>query len=337
MKLVINCIIVAIIMIYLILTSRTSLMDQEKALWTTYLDTIASLTDQPTQPLKLSSFPTFKIDRYENIGARSTIDIVDLWRLRQCELHFVIAERNSNLGKLAGASQQLLFELRFLALAPDCIPIASEYPELKKTLEATVANKQTQLPSSIAHAVLHSREWQNYWQIPINDQATDGSAGTHLAGKLDSLSKQWLSGDYSNIAQVEHVLGELYRSNAGGWLTQRMQSYLTGLRAANSLLMNATLPCVGSGTTYSKRRMRGVIEQHFGRRIQAHYAPYYAQFSQLLLSTNNLEHRLEITSPRYYQWRSERNALLNEIKAAAIRHSKLANRVLAMCQNGSIH
>ena len=50
-----------------------------------------------------------------------TLSIIDFLALSGCELQANIAKRNTTMGRSASASQQLIFDLEFIRLAPDCI------------------------------------------------------------------------------------------------------------------------------------------------------------------------------------------------------------------------
>jgi hypothetical protein len=152
---------------------------------------------------------------------RETIDILDLWSLRECALHGVLAQRNSSLGRVAQPSTRMFYELEFLRLAPACIDslIQEGKEDLAATLNDVRARKEAQLPRVIWQGVLGGGEYARYWKLP--QRLGDYPRATHYASDLAlkalaSDVRRWLGTDYRFVsAEVEANLQTLLAGDAG--------------------------------------------------------------------------------------------------------------------------
>ena len=85
--------------------------------------------------------------------------------MRGCKLRQVVAERNNQLGRLADPITMLFFDLRFIALAPDCITtLRSEDPQTADLLSEALASKLTKRNAHMEQAVLLSDEMMTFWE-----------------------------------------------------------------------------------------------------------------------------------------------------------------------------
>ena len=91
----------------------------------TYTHRLADILDTEHHPI---AQPSVAIDRraraavINNLRAdQSTLNLLDYLSMSGCRLQQVVSERNNQLGRLADPITVLFFDLRFIALAPDCI------------------------------------------------------------------------------------------------------------------------------------------------------------------------------------------------------------------------
>ena len=91
----------------------------------TYTHRLADILDTEHHPIVQ---PPVAIDRraraavINNLRADlSTLNLLDYLSMSGCRLQQVVSERNNQLGRLADPITVLFFDLRFIALAPDCI------------------------------------------------------------------------------------------------------------------------------------------------------------------------------------------------------------------------
>ena len=93
--------------------------------------------------------------------------LIDVLRLRQCDLLPLISERNSNLGRVMPPSQILQYELRFLPAIQQCekrllerISEEAELAELLNRVQEIRQHKETYLPYVIWNALYTSPEME---------------------------------------------------------------------------------------------------------------------------------------------------------------------------------
>lgn len=202
---------------------------------------------------------------------------VDFLELSGCALQPTLIRHNSNLGRQAKPSQQLLLELEYLQRAPGCITRLrrSQKQALAARLHQAWQLKRAQLPRRIFDATLGSEEYRAFWRVTPHPghypRSSDAVAASALV-EVNRLVRRWLDGDYrAHNRAFELLLGEV-AGGAGGVTLQAL-----------SRLDGDPLP----GTQDERR--------------------YHA----LLLPIEALEEQLTATLPRPYRsWMKHRNQRL---------------------------
>ncbi|MEC9482301.1 MAG: DUF3080 domain-containing protein [Halomonas sp.] len=114
----------------------------------------------PVSPRNIGIFPS----RDERLFALPDMrmGMLDVYALRTCRILPLIAERNSQLGKLAAASQHWLYELELWRRLRQCWTTATpdrlEADDRQRLLALTLAKTQ-QLPKASWNAIFDSDEW----------------------------------------------------------------------------------------------------------------------------------------------------------------------------------
>jgi hypothetical protein len=275
----------------------------------------------------------------ETIDAQA-IDLIDFLSLSGCELQINLGRRNTQLGRTASPSQQLLLHLEFLALAPPCLPVLRARGEvaLADKIDSAHVTRRQHLPQLIFQAVLQGPEWQAFWQpapvLGLYPANTDSRVITALS-KQARLVERWLDGDWSaGAAEFELLLSEL-RAGDGGTLLFALQQAHFSLGRANQLLANlareAPLCPYGHPTERSKALQR-VVERFFVGDLQPWLTALRRRWELLNPAIEQLERPLAGALPQSYeQWRKHRDhlpeSLIQEIKA----HVGLIQQALASC------
>lgn len=268
-----------------------------------------------------------------------SIDLLDLLSLRSCELSITIGKLNSSLGKMAAASQRLLLELEFLALAPPCIAsLADEDAVLADTLRRAVTIKRRQLPARIWRATLGSPEFRAFWKRPraLGDYpAATGNAVPTAIARLDQLATAWLAGDYLvGHDELELLLAELRRGD-GGALLQAFARQHAGLAAANRAIAARTADapiCFGERPSPEGRVVDTVVRKYFAGRVQPWSVKLERRRLQLMPPLRSLEQRLASASPgAYADWQQRRDTMLATAVTAPRRHANALAGLLETC------
>ena len=131
-------------------------------------------------PLEITPLPGKR--QLSVVQPRHSIDLLDFLALGDCTLSQALARRNSNLGKFRPASQQLLFQLEFLQLAPDCIEQLEKSgdTELAAQLLTAQQSKLEHLDDYIWQALLGGSEFRDFWRQPQKQ----GDYPEHVSGEV---------------------------------------------------------------------------------------------------------------------------------------------------------
>lgn len=160
--------------------------------------------------------------------------LIDVLQLRHCDLLPLIAERNSNLGRVMAPSQTLKYELEFLPLVTACEQDLIIRVEADPTLEPLLQrvrqialHKQQQLPRVIWNSIYTSAEMEQQFSrstepLPLNAQGLINQAGKALEAfilisQLADTNEPWPAGHF--IDDIESYYEQLYRMQSGQqWL-----------------------------------------------------------------------------------------------------------------------
>ena len=165
----------------------------------------------------------------------ATISLLDLASLDSCALGQLIASHNNSLGKVATASQQLVYLIRFIQVAPICIS-QLEDTELKVILEQALAEKKLIAVSEFNHFL--QRDQTIAKRLFIGSTSLEKSTALYGLSETELALNQLLNiktamtqqrFDTINANAIEASLDTLNRSNIlNGYFTSLTlnQSYL---------------------------------------------------------------------------------------------------------------
>jgi hypothetical protein len=279
-------------------------------------------------PKSLISFP------------RQTINFLELFDLTDCELHTLIAQRNSSIGKLATYSQRLIYELNFLTLAEQCLPLLrSEQPDLASTLDRVIAIKRQQLPLQIWQATLGATEWKQFWQPPLQLADYPAQTSSEVITALDALSsmiRQWLSGNYQvDGKQLESQLAIIAKGD-GGQLLAAWRLLSTKLNPATETLhwLAEHKPlCLPKMNHQRGKVLDTVMRKFFIAEVQDWAARIDQRHYMLMPAVQKLESSLPEALPESYrQWQQQRDRQFAHYRLAPREHAKALHRVLRQCR-----
>ena len=268
----------------------------------------------------------------------SDLGMLDFLALSGCELQVNIGRRNSSLGRHASASQQLLLDVEFLALAPQCIAsIKDEQPDLAQTLEAAQRSKQQQLPTRLYNAILAGPEYRQFWSLPRElGNYPDQTAGDVVDSleRLLQISGDWLEGNYRLDYPLELDLSVL-RQGDGGDLLLAAAAQARELAVASGLLeqrLAARPLCPGGRKTEAAQITETVILKYFTQDVQGWLAQLNRRQQQLLTPIQALETMLDGVLPSNYRhWQGLRNQLLDGLSTRPKAHISSIKKALAGC------
>lgn len=135
----------------------------------------------PAHQHRIPTYPRRRDLRLEQSDLR--IGLIDLVSLERCGLEELVAERNSALGKVMPASQQLLYEHRLLGLARDCSDTlragADPDADLLETLDEVVQTKEKDLPHFYWNATFAGPEMAQHLSLAVPLLALESDISSH--------------------------------------------------------------------------------------------------------------------------------------------------------------
>ena len=316
--------------------------------WQDYLARLSRVLDRDAaSPPPETSLHFPRPRDLESTFATSNIDLLDFLRMRRCALRETIAERNSILGKHGDASAKLIFDLRFLSEAEDCIRVLEEdnNDTLALQLEEAVKLKTRELPARIFSASLAGAEFRELWHAPPDLKGyptTEQDTGIAALSRWSDWQHQWLNGDWHHDSNaILETLGEI-RLGHGGTLLKAQQVNIQGLQEATSIIAQRVSErplCLNHSPTAAAEQFRNVLSSRFIARIQKQASLInqheFALFSQIDAIESELlsamaQHDLVIPSA-YRNWLAQRKSILDKAKQAHRQHVEIAGELLAQC------
>jgi len=305
-----------------------------------YTARLARALDEPLPVSTPVAIP--RPPRHRNLQlptGRGSIDLLDMLALQGCELQLTVGKANSSLGKLAGPSQQLLLQLEYLRLAPDCIRSLREGDgeALADTLSVEWERKRRQLPHTIWNALIAGPELREFWRRspPDSNWPADRShAAITAMEQLGAMVSAWRAGDYrADSVTLESALAAI-RTADGGTLLLALQTQAALLDAASTAVHRREQRplCFNRQANPRARIVENVVVKFFAGEVQPWLVQLDRRRRDLLAALNGLEVGLEDVMPApYAEWRSLRGEFVTGASGAARRHVEALQPLLAAC------
>lgn len=181
-----------------VLLSGCSQREGADALFVDYQDRVSTLLDidapTPQAPPNIAPLPS----REERLFPleETRLGMLDVYALRECNITSLVAERNSQLGKVAAASQRWLYDLELWRRLRHCwdTPLTHhlDAEDRDRLLQLTVI-KTEQLPKASWNALFDSNEWVGSFS----------RASTALSPDEQAFS---LADDLAALAYLQHAV-----------------------------------------------------------------------------------------------------------------------------------
>jgi hypothetical protein len=274
------------------------------------------------------------------LAATGTLSLIDFLSLSGCELQTNIAKRNTSMGRTASASQRLILDLEFLRLAPACVTLMEEKEEysVANTLRENIELRRTNLPIRIFSAILAGPEWRKFWEQPMLLGSYPASASGDSAQALWELSERvqrFLEHNWSAADEDLEPLLSSIRANSGGQLLAAAALQSGYLQYANDVLRSAGnegIYCKSEAITEAGTITKTVVAKYFASDVQRWSAQVSQRHYEIQSALIALESHLTSTlPPRYVDWVTQRDALLNGLYAAPRKHVAVIKKTLNAC------
>jgi len=211
--------------------------------------------------------------------------MIDVLDFRHCDLLHAIAERNTSLGRLAGHSQRLIYELEILPAMRRCLRRIDDEglevpPRLETRLREIIQHKQQSLGALIWNALYAGDEMEQQFELgqpplPLQGQALLAPIKPTLA-RFQTLAELSTRDDWEApgfAPKLEQDFEALYRSRFGGqWLTSLALLTHTLERTADAFERRlARRPvCFNNRPNNQARIIRNVFQTFYAGELQTY-------------------------------------------------------------------
>lgn len=262
---------------------------------------------------------------------KQTISLLQLAQLNHCPLNGLIAGHNNQLGKVATISSQLIYQIRFIQLAEQCMATIKDKPKIVSALNEATASKKAQLDAHFM-ALLHQEpELKRTWQLSSHEVSEDlsGLVETEQAlQQLVNIKKAITSKNYQQIdtEQLFPALEVLNTFNFSQALINSTRKQIKLNDDTRVYLQNLKLEhlCAPNKNRQQAKVLSNIFKKYYLTQLQ----PYQAQLSGALERLMPLYRALWVTpsqqAPDSLQlFLSEGpDNLLNSLKSSAKAHVK---------------
>lgn len=258
----------------------------------------------------------------------NALERLDILALRGCAVKRNIIRRDTNLGRKAKPSQQLLLALEYLQLAPPCIRrLRGRDDALARQMHDAWREQRAQLPALIFNATLGGAEFAAFWRAaPTKGGYPRVDAHDTMAAlsAIEAVTLRWLRGDYRARGRDLELWLAAVAGGTGGAQWETLTRRAGALAAANQMLTRhgaRAMRCSDNSRQQSPANLASMTSADFRREVRPHYDRALLHFSELMRPVTALEAQLLKTLPPHYlRWMEDRNQSLIALVAAPQQH-----------------
>ena len=270
----------------------------------------------------------------------ASLNLMDYLRTTPCELHSLISENNSSLGKLGSATTRLVYDVNFINASDRCVTrLSASHPELADQLQREADRKRAQLPDQLRAAILFGPEFTQFWraqsslgQYPETLQSDLEPALKALLHDATAISALAFTGTASDLDLVLAAL----RSAEGGLLLKGWLDVANQMQAANAVIDTflAKRPlCYENRSNPRALRLKALVENVYVGQLQPMTAALNRRTHALLPLIEALEAAVGAQQdPRYAAFMTARADLIDTARARLVSHTERLQGLLAQCQ-----
>ena len=307
----------------------------------TYTHRLADILDTEHHPI---AQPPVAIDRRARAAVinnlrtdQSTLNLLDYLSMSGCRLQQVVSERNNQLGRLADPITVLFFDLRFIALAPDCITtLQGDDPPTAQILSEALASKITNRATHIEQAILFSDEMVTFWKHSTFTQITPQSAMSEIMA-LNALSQQVMQLKQGEQLEVSDIYDSLQPLNSGlggkllsGWLS--LSQHLQEAELHLDQFSERRPLCFNRQSNHRADRFEGLVTRRFATSVQREINRLEQATRKVMPAMDKLERSLSTgQTPALTAFQTERDQLIDNTRALLVRHVQRLGDTLGTC------
>jgi len=306
--------------------------EQPRDIHLEYQNRLSNIVNKPqVKAEKLSNISQPMLEQLNE--SKISVGVLQLAQLNKCALSTLIAEHNSQLGKLATPASKLIYQIEFIKAAPACLKILDETSNTYQQINASLIDKKTLLTKHFKHFLYNDVELKKTWQLTHYELGTNfnGLVETELALKrIATIKEQIDARNYQDI-NTQHIYKSLEQLNHFNFnqaliTASRNQTHLNDL-TTNYLKNNIELNTLCDPLKNKKQAqvISNIFKKFYLEQLQPYQSqltgalerlmPYYQtlwgdsidnqdNLSNLLLdkSTDNLLNRLKESAKHHVVW-----------------------------------
>ncbi len=289
--------------------------------------------------VEVSPYPDRRDLRFKLPDLR--IGMLDFLTLRQCELHTLVAERNSSLGRIMPDSQRLVYEHRFAAAARDCLTRLD--PDTDRDIIAELRDaarvKAAALPQAVWNAVLGGAEFAHHLSLAGAPLPIQEKLSPDIVTPLVTLDRL-LAAETLDGQGLEQALQGLQSNRGGGALLRSaalLVRYLEGAARALETRQAEQPLCRQGHATPRARTLNTVFLKFYAGRVQPYLSRIHRQREQWLLAITRLRARTAVDAPMPFaayarQYLSPTAGFWRRFDQTVARHTRAWQTVLEQCK-----
>ena len=274
------------------------------------------------------------------LPAPANLNLLDYLRTTPCELHPLISEHNSSLGKFSSATTRLVYDLNFINASDRCVTrLSASHPDLARQIQDEADRKRAQLPNQLRAALLYGPELSQFWHrqnslglYPETLQSDLEPALKALRQQADAIKTLRFTG---TAAELDLALAAL-RAAEGGLLLKGWMDVANQMQASNAVIDRflAKRPlCYGKRSNPRALQLKALVENLFIGQLQPMTATLNRRTHALLPLIEQLEDALNAQEdPNYAAFIRERANLIRTARARLVSHTERLQGLLAQCQ-----
>jgi len=185
----------------------------------------------------------------------NTMALWDMFDIHGCTLSVLIGDRNGPLGRAQLPSQRYLYELRFLAAAPDCLTkLEGQRTDAERKLSRAVEQKRARLPAVRWNAIWGGDEMDGLLRVRQTHPPLKGQA----ARAVEALA-HLVESDHSPeiVRSFEDRLQGLHHARGGGSVFALAREATSALRGVAAALAGVSDPSEACRTVELRRVFAG--------------------------------------------------------------------------------
>jgi len=213
------------------------------------------------------------------------VSILQLAQLNSCALSTLIAEHNSQLGKVATPATKLIYQIEFIKAAPTCLRTLDKASNSYQKILAALHHKQAQLPAYFTQFLYAEAELKQSWQLTHYELDTNlnGLVETELALQQLANIKNQISAEQYQQINTHHIYKSLEQLNRFNF----NQALITAVRKQtrlNNVTTNylADIDLTSLCNPIKNKKQAQIVNNVFKKYYLAQLQPYQAQLTGAL-------------------------------------------------------